>query len=63
MRETFSTRKDNEGGDDNKSKRGRMQSQGAPKTSINDAKAPARQALNDELNQTMPISVNSVAKK
>ena len=54
MRETFSTHK----GDD-KNKRERLQSQGAPKKqaiTLDNVKPPARKVIQDELNQTMQIT-------
>lgn len=65
MRDTFSTHKKIEAAD---SKRDRMQSQGAPKPKLNtidlnQVKPPARKIVDNELNQTMPISIHSTKAK
>ena len=55
MRETFSTHK----AEGDKSKRDRLQSQGAPKKAsitLDNVKPPARKVIQDELNQTMQIN-------
>jgi hypothetical protein len=51
MRDTFSTKK-------NEDKRDQLKSQGAPKAvtiDLNAVRPPARKMIDEELNQTMPV--------
>jgi len=55
MRETFSTRNNDNG----QTKRERLQSQGAskkPAITLENVKPPARKVIQDELNQTMQVN-------